>query len=450
MVLGWRTTSLLVILLVEGGAQSGDGDDDVGEEDEGEDRETRIRCSSHISTQGSSLTCKLLPHPDQDEEDSIQTMSLCYSDWAERRRTKCLKAVGDTIDSKDLDPVLELNLTVHLSRGGDVSTAVDLKKIVRPRSPEVWNVTFDQELSQVVVHIRTPYHNDFLNVDNQLFQLQISSSASNMIQNISSKDFLTIDMQHLQKYSPYEIRVRSIPYQFLQGTWSEWSPPYSYKPPRGEMAPQQFDYLQFDKLAKVLAGIVLPIVAAILLGKTKIFTCMWPRIPRPKETLVHICRTNKGVLLSLKPEVFSSLRVSPLERCEDTEPSTVPSSAVPSAPPSTSPSPPSVTLDSASLSIVPSATHTSSTLSSGCSSVDTETSTLLSSSCGEDSPPSTSLSYDLPLPPPSTRPSHILTPSPGDRRLGAGGQVEVLGQQEEAYVTMSSFSYQAELRDSTF
>ncbi len=40
-----------------------------------------------------------------------------------------MEAGGDTVSSGDLNPVLRLNVTLHLKRGGRISTMVDLKKI---------------------------------------------------------------------------------------------------------------------------------------------------------------------------------------------------------------------------------------------------------------------------------------------------------------------------------
>ncbi|KAF0031819.1 hypothetical protein F2P81_016374 [Scophthalmus maximus] len=169
---------------------------------------------------------------------------------------------------------------------------------------------------------------------------------------------------------------------------------------------------------------------------------MWPNIPHPKDTLVQICKPNKvslkdnssistefihvshielsslgtmkasgdvvllqGLLLNLNPEVFSALRVSPtLQPREETEPPLSP--------------------DDDALSDDPGSTQ-----SSDCRSTATEElefSALLSrsSSDGEDG-------------------LHSDAPSPvQDPRLGGGGteaQVFGRGQQEEAYVTMSSF-----------
>jgi len=125
------------------------------------------------------------------------------------------------------------------------------------------------------------------------------------------------------------------------------------------------------------------------------------------------CDVLQGLLLNLSPEVFSSLKVYPLERtaCAEAEPSISPAAA--------------------------DGSHSSSTQSSDCKSTtsisteELELSALLSRSSSdcEDSVPSSS---------PSPVEERPLTPQP--EQLSGVNEVEFGGnQQDEAYVTMSSF-----------
>uniref|UniRef100_A0A3P8UBE7 Uncharacterized protein n=1 Tax=Amphiprion percula TaxID=161767 RepID=A0A3P8UBE7_AMPPE len=170
---------LLLLLLLPAGTQEQSGDQQA-------DMEPRISCSSHISTSGCSLTCELLRGGSDDEdaeedEDGIEKMSLCYTNWSDQDHLRCLEEPGDTISSEDLKPLMKLKLTVHLRRGGNLSTTVHLMEIVKPRSPQVWNVTFDQDLNQAVIHFQTPDNKDYLRVDNQVFQLHICTAGSTTV-----------------------------------------------------------------------------------------------------------------------------------------------------------------------------------------------------------------------------------------------------------------------------
>ncbi|XP_070781214.1 interleukin-7 receptor subunit alpha [Enoplosus armatus] len=413
----WTAALLLQLLLPAGTeAQSGDGDTDT---------EPRISCTSHIMTNGSSLTCKLVGgrndiEDDEDvEADCIKNMTVCYSDWS-TTSMKCVEVFGDSVSSRDLNPVFNFNVTVHLKRGGKITTMIDLKKIVKPRSPQVWNVTFNQESNQAVIHIRTqytnPYHKEYLRVDNQLFQLLMWSSSSSMIQNISSSDIMIIDMEHLQKSTEYHVKVRAIPLIYLQGTWSEWSDTFTFFTPAEEKVQKQTDdRREAFTLIVCLVPLVVVTSSVVFFWKNKIFTYMWPSIPHPKHTLVQICKPNKGLLLNFKPEVFSALKVYPIEKtdeqpCEESEPS--------------------ISAADGSLS-----NHPCSTQSSDCSRSTTSVSTeelelsaLLSrsSSDGEDSLQSTS-------------PSPINVLQLGERPDTPQAERSSGGNEAEAYVTMSSF-----------
>nr|XP_046231359.1 interleukin-7 receptor subunit alpha isoform X2 [Scatophagus argus] len=408
---------LLLLLPAVTQAQSGDGDADV---------DSRISCTSDIMTDGSSLTCKLVEGRNDNEDDEdyqadgIENMTACFTDFSTTGR-KCVNNFGDTVSSRDLSLVVDLNVTIHLKRGGQISKTIDLKKIVKPRSPQVWNVTVSRESQQALIHIRTPYHKEYLKVDNQLFQLLIWSAHSSTIQNISSSDHVVmkIDMQQLQKHTQYHVRVRAIPQKHLQGTWSEWSETFSFTTPADKQTnPRQELYT----LSMCLVPLFVVTSAVVLFWKNKIFTYMWPRIPYPKHTLMQICQPNKGLLLNFKPEVFSALKVYPMEKaeehpCEETVPSVIAAAA------------------GGTQSNLPCSTQTSdcSTSTTSISTEELELSALLSDR--EDSVQTTSPS-----------PTQVLqlgerpdTPQPECSSGGNEAEVFRVSQQDEAYVTMSSF-----------
>ncbi|XP_060950455.1 interleukin-7 receptor subunit alpha [Limanda limanda] len=406
--------SVFLLLMVGVQAQSGDTDSDL---------EPRISCSSHITTEvtNNSLTCELLPgrhddedaEDDEDEADGIETMTLCSSDVsAGSRRLRCETGHGNTLSFSQA-PVVDFDLTVQLKRGREIRTRVNLQKIVKPRPPQLWNVTFDQESNKAVVHIQSPYHRDYL-TGNQMFQLHIwATDGPHMIQNISSESSMKIDMEHLRKNTKYHVKVRSIPVKPLEGSWSEWSDTFSFYTPAG--AQEADDREQMIKVMLCLISLVVVSVTVVFLQKNKILTYMWPSIPHPKDALVHIGKPNKGLLLNFNPEVFSALRVSSMSPCcDEPESSPGPADGAQSSPPS-------------------------STQSSDCRSTtsasteELELSALLSGS--------SSSAADASLHSASPSPIHHLLlegrtePGSGAKESEAPGA----GQQEEAYVTMSSF-----------
>uniref|UniRef100_A0A3Q3G062 Fibronectin type-III domain-containing protein n=1 Tax=Labrus bergylta TaxID=56723 RepID=A0A3Q3G062_9LABR len=392
--------------------------------------EPGLSCFSHIMMDSCSLTCRLEgrggnSEDDEDEEtDSIQKITMCYRDWGQKAE-RCIEGLGDTVSSTQLNPLGDYNVTVYLKRGRRITTTVELKKIVKPRSPQVSSVTFDLDSYQAVFHIQTPYHQQYLKVENQMFQLLIWSAGSSLTQNVSSSDTLKVNMQHLTLNTQYHVRVRAIPLGHLQGTWSEWSDSSPFFTP--DVVLEQRVHKQTDvstlRLTVCLVVLLLVTSCVVFFWKIKIFSYMWPSIPHPKHTLVQICRPNKGLLLNFKPEEFSALRVSPLAKseeqpCEETDPLTPPAA-------------------NSSSSTPPCSTQTSECSTTITSISTEELSGLLSRSSSDvedgvqsSGPSSINFLQD------EQRPH---TPPQEHSEGGNEGEESGGSQQEEAYVTMSSF-----------
>ncbi|XP_017163252.1 interleukin-7 receptor subunit alpha isoform X2 [Poecilia reticulata] len=358
----------------------------------------------------------------------------------DRMEEKCVRADGGTVSG--LSTVAVANVTVHRRGGGRLSATVLLEKIVKPKSPRIFNVTMDPMKNRAEIYFQIPYSRDYLNLNTQIFQLNLWTHGSNITQNVTSKNFLHIDRQHLRQDSEYQVRVRSIPTGVLQGTWSTWSPEFPFHMPPEEKLPSS------DKTEWTVSGPVLSFVSAlvvlcsiIIVWKSGILSYMWPSIPHPKQALVQICKPNKGLLLDLNPEVFSSLRVLPLEKpqAEEAEPHRRPigtgsaagsQSRSQSAAGSQSGSQSSAGSQSGSQSgSRSSSSHSTTSSASSAVTEELEVSALLSCSDGEDSVPSSAPS-----------PVDVLRREDESQNLLArrGGP-----GQEEAYVTMSSF-YQSQ------
>ncbi|XP_037136635.1 interleukin-7 receptor subunit alpha [Syngnathus acus] len=379
-------------------AQSGHGDSDL---------DSRISCTSHITTVESSLTCKVTGNgseDDEDEDDGVESMTVCFTDL-QVNKIRCLTESGGSITSTELNPLAGLNLTIRLKGGAIVRKTVQLKKIVKPRSPEVWNVTLKRDSNQAVFHIRTPYQKEYLKVENQLFQLVIWSPGKKMVRNISASDTMTIDMEHLGKNLNYQVKVRAIPYVSFKGSWSEWSNPLTFSIPEARTQNHEREKVTSKLVVCLLSLLALTSILGFF-WKKKLFAYMWPSIPHPKPTLVPNSRPNKvSLVLTIKPEEFSTLKIYPVVEAERI-------------------------LDAihCATSDLTLATYPGSTQNFDCSTSTEELELSISrnSSCtdGDDSLQSASLPLvaNAPL-------------SPGDSTSGMLGA----HQKEEDYVTMSSF-----------
>ncbi|XP_077584543.1 interleukin-7 receptor subunit alpha isoform X2 [Stigmatopora nigra] len=296
---------LLLLFLATCLAQSGEEDTDL---------ESRISCTSHITTTERSLTCKLtgcMNEDNPDEDDCVKSMKICFFARLVNRK-KCLSVMGDSVTSTELHPLAQLEVTIHIGREGIVRKTIQLKELVRPRSPEVCNVTVKRESNQAVFQIRTPYQNDYLKVENQLFQLFIWNTDKKTIQNVSSSDRMAVDLEHFRKNSTYRVKVRAIPLISFKGSWSEWSHDVTFFIPDVQTQSEE-KVTPTRKLLVCLLALVVMTSCFGIFWKKKIFSYMWPNIPHPKPTLVQTCKPNVvSLLLNLKPEEFSALNIHPV------------------------------------------------------------------------------------------------------------------------------------------
>ncbi|XP_057709419.1 interleukin-7 receptor subunit alpha [Corythoichthys intestinalis] len=311
MLFGCRVAEpLLLLLLLPAACLAESGEPDI-------DLESQISCTSHIATAGCSLTCKLTGSKSEDDKDDrVESLKACFFVHLENKK-RCLSVPGDSVTSPKLRPLLQLELNIRLRSERTVMKRVQLKEIVKPRSPEVWNMTVKPESNQAVFHIRTPYENDYLNVENQLFQLFIWN-IDNMIQNVSSSDTMAIDLEHLHKNSIYHVKARAIPLRFYKGSWSEWSSAFTFSIPDVQTQSDKMEKLTRKLVVCLLSLVVLTSILGIF-WKKKIFPYMWPSIPHPQPNL-HNCKPNKvALLLNLKPEEFSPLNIHPVAESVEQE-----------------------------------------------------------------------------------------------------------------------------------
>ncbi|XP_071390042.1 interleukin-7 receptor subunit alpha [Centroberyx affinis] len=423
------TVPLLLLLLLPAGTEAQSGDMET-------DTEPRMTCTSHISRRGiNSLTCSLVNgnrdnEDDEDHEgDDIEGMTVCPHD-KKQKTIQCVEQPGHTLTSAELIPITEYDLTVQLRRGGTMTKKLDLRKIVKPRSPEVWNATFHPELNKAVIYFRSTYQEDYLNLRTLLFQLDIWSAGNPPVsqQNISG-EVVTIEGEYLQKNAYYHVKVRTIPNRYFEGTWSDWSPTVIFSTHiDSEEDPEERPVLLYYLTVGLVILSLVPL--SIFLWKKKILTYMWPSIPHPKHTLVQIYTPIKGLPVSFNPEAFSDLKIYPVERIEEIEAESTAADDILNL------------KDPCSAQASSGETSGSSRSNTSLNTEESEVSTLLCSSGGEDCPQSRS---------PSPSPAGVPQPRDGPDGTDASRPEHNTGKnypemygvtqqgKDEAYVTMSSF-----------
>lgn len=406
---------LLPILMLSFRAQAQSGEVDT-------DTAPTVSCTSHISLyEGSNITCQLVSKgydldDDEDEEtDTIEKITACCCELVKK---KCVEVLGDTLSSKDLNPISLITLTALSKKGHRIEKTLNLKKIIKPKSPQVYNVTLNQD--QALVHVQIPYHKDYLKEDNLHLQLQLWSETTVQTQNMTSSS-MNIGLSHLRSGTQYHVKVRAIPWDYFQGTWSEWSQPYTFHTPPGESS-ESLNFMRWSIIpAVVVVGSVL-----VLWKNRGILSYMWPSIPHPKTTFERICGPTNGLLLSCIPDKISSLNVY--------------TSVSQSYGPSCSEKDPA--LYSSGTTESPSCSDQSTDVSMSNSSVGTEELELLSQSSTTEEGQDASDGLSIVNTEPRTEAPETVPTQHKD------AQNERQNERDDSYVTMSSF-YQIETADKT-
>ncbi|XP_076020420.1 interleukin-7 receptor subunit alpha isoform X2 [Genypterus blacodes] len=322
MLFGGRVSVLLLLLPNVTHSQSGDGHSGA---------EPRISCSSQISQKaGNSLTCKLDSgsNVNEDDEDNegydIEKMTACSLNMITNTQ-RCVDGSGDTIRSTRLRPITAtFNLTIQLKSGSRINRLIDLKKIVKPKPPQVLNVTRQLQSHQVVIYLSS-YKRDYLHKQNQLFQYEIRSLERTMVENVTGSDTLSISMDHLQKNTEYQVKVRAIPNSQFEGMWSDWSGDFTFSTYTEVKEQPDNGWVVLYMLLICLTSLIL-LTGCTVFWKKKLYTYLWPSIPQPKDTLVKIYKPIKNLPTSFIPaEVFSDFKIYPVEKieqqhCGETEP----------------------------------------------------------------------------------------------------------------------------------
>uniref|UniRef100_A0A8C5CDF9 Fibronectin type-III domain-containing protein n=1 Tax=Gadus morhua TaxID=8049 RepID=A0A8C5CDF9_GADMO len=123
----------------------------------------------------------------------------------------CSKKMGNNMTITWIP--LTYNYTFELRSGGVFSRVIDLRQIIKPKSPSVTSAVFQPESNQAMIYIKTPYDKDFLKTSNQLFQYYIWSAAGSEL----------VMSEHLTEGTMYQVKVRAIPFDLYGGSWSDWS-----------------------------------------------------------------------------------------------------------------------------------------------------------------------------------------------------------------------------------
>ncbi|KAJ7987119.1 hypothetical protein DPEC_G00335450 [Dallia pectoralis] len=271
------------------------------------DNEPTILCTSHLSVhEANSLICYFEDDDNETLED-IEQMTL--SDGKIYLREK-----GNNITSSKLVPLQNYKLIISLKRGVSYTKSINLKNIIKPRSPWIVNATYLASPHRVNIYIGHQYKGDYLTSNNQLFQLLIWSVKNTLVPNITEQLFILEGDEYLYGNTEYHVKVRAKPNGlYFDGSWSEWSASIGFRT-GPETTPEQ---MMLYSLTMVVVVLLLGTSAFIFTWRKQIQSFVWPSIPHPKHTLFHMYKPIKGPLVSFNPEVFSDRNIQVVEPEEE-------------------------------------------------------------------------------------------------------------------------------------
>ncbi|KAM4869986.1 interleukin-7 receptor subunit alpha isoform X1 [Urocitellus parryii] len=188
---------------------------------------------------------------------------------------------------------------------------VNIAKIVKPEAPFDIKVIYREEANDFVVtfdtsHLKKKYVQQLMH---DIAYRQEKDKKDWMHVNLSNTR-LTLLQRKLQADAMYEIKVRSIPYGvYYEGFWSEWSPSSHFRTPAVNHAGEMNPVLLIISIVSFISMVLLVILACALWEK-RIKPIIWPTLPDHKKTLEQLCKKpKKNLNVSFNPENFSDCQI---------------------------------------------------------------------------------------------------------------------------------------------
>ncbi|XP_013370462.1 PREDICTED: interleukin-7 receptor subunit alpha isoform X2 [Chinchilla lanigera] len=185
---------------------------------------------------------------------------------------------------------------------------VEIVHIVKPEAPFDLKVIYRQRANDFEVtfntsHLQKKYVKKLMH---DVAYCHEKDGNNWMHMNITNTR-LTLPQRKLQSDAMYEIKVRSIPdSDYYKGFWSDWSPSSHFKTPdSAEMNP-----VLLTIGVTSFFSVVLLVILACALWKKRIKPIIWPSLPDHKKTLEQLCKKpEKNFNVSFNPESFLDCQI---------------------------------------------------------------------------------------------------------------------------------------------
>ncbi|XP_008840285.1 interleukin-7 receptor subunit alpha [Nannospalax galili] len=286
-----------------GNAQNGDFED-------AELDDYSFWCYSQLEVDGSqdSLTCAF-------DDPDINSTNLEFQICGALMEINCLtlNKLEDKYFIKTTKFVLvgKSNVCVKLREKNLTCKSVEIFKIVKPEVPFDLKVVYREEANDFLVTFNTT-HMQKMYVKQLMHEMAYRlEKDENKWMNVNLFNTrVTLPQRKLQPDSMYEIKVRSIPQnKYFEGFWSEWSPSSYFRTPETKSPGGWHPVLSTISISSFFS-VVLLVILACALWKKRIKPIVWPSLPDHKKTLEQLCKKpKKNLNVSFNPESFLDCQI---------------------------------------------------------------------------------------------------------------------------------------------
>ncbi|XP_059132550.1 interleukin-7 receptor subunit alpha isoform X2 [Peromyscus eremicus] len=202
-------------------------------------------------------------------------------------------------------------ICVKLEKRNLICKRMDIAKIVKPEAPFGLDIVYRKEANDFLVTFNTS-HSKKKYVKQLMHDMAYrpEKGESNWTHVYLLNTRTTILERKLQPRAVYEIKVRSIPdTRYFKGFWSEWSPSSTFETPEPR-SPGGWDPVLPSVSILSFFSVVLLVILACVLWKKRIKPIVWPSLPDHKKTLEQLCKKpKKNLNVSFNPESFLDCQI---------------------------------------------------------------------------------------------------------------------------------------------
>ncbi|NXN15885.1 IL7RA protein, partial [Indicator maculatus] len=278
------------------------GDDESGNFD--------IDCFSQLEFKESysSLTCNFT---ELSPQNINYTLALCTK---EDSNYLCfnMEKQGNVYFLQFTDILSNKDICVNSETKRKVCWSLVVTDFVKPEVPFNINITYQKEANEYLIHYSTPHSWKKYLKDKLIHQVAYRQEEGTW-KTIESP-FLQVKLlgKNLHKDALYEVKVRSQPNgDYFKGMWSEWSTSKSFRTAREQRSTESSSAVVLVTLS--ILGFMLSIVMIVLVvtfWENRIKPAVWPNLPDHKKTLEQLCKKPKNNFdISFNPESFGYVHI---------------------------------------------------------------------------------------------------------------------------------------------